>query len=174
MSTDCLHIVVMGVSATGKSAVAQRLAEGLGLSFDEGDSYHSASSIAKMADGVPLTDADRLPWLRTLAGLIGRSHAAGTSSVLTCSALRRSYRDVLRSEVPDGSVFFVHLHADVDVLRDRMAERRKHFMPVSLLRSQLDTLEPLEPDESGAVVDVTPPLEDVVREAMRAIEDHSR
>lgn len=169
MADGPLHLVVMGVTATGKTSVARRLAEELGWPFEEGDEHHPASNIEKMAAGVPLDDEDRRPWLEILAGLLGRDHAAGRSSVLTCSALRRSYRDLLRSEVPGESVFFVHLAADFEVLRDRMAQRTGHFMPASLLQSQFDTLEPLEPDERGTRVDVAPPLDQVVDEALAAV-----
>lgn len=160
-------VVVMGVSGTGKSSVAMLLAERLDLDFVEGDEHHPDRNIVKMSDGTPLTDEDRWPWLETLAGLARQRYEAGRSLVLTCSALKRSYRDVLRSGVPDGRMFFVHLHAEVDVLSERMQQRTKHFMPTSLLTSQLETLEPLEDDELGVVVDVAPPLE-VVAEAAEA------
>lgn len=169
MTERPLHVVVMGVSATGKTSVAERLAEELGWPFEEGDDHHPQSNVDKMAAGVPLDDDDRRPWLEALAGLLAREHAAGRSSVLTCSALRRSYRDILRSEVPEDLIFFVHLAADFDVLRDRMALRQRHFMPTSLLQSQFDTLEPLEPDERGVLVDVTPPLDQVVARALAAV-----
>lgn len=160
-------VVVMGVSGTGKSSVAMLLAERLDLDFVEGDEHHPDRNIVKMSDGTPLTDEDRWPWLETLAGLARQRYEAGRSLVLTCSALKRSYRDVLRSGVPDGRMFFVHLHAEVDVLSERMQQRTKHFMPTSLLTSQLETLEPLEDDELGVVVDVAPPLE-VVADAAEA------
>lgn len=169
MAERPLHVVVMGVSATGKTSVAERLAEELGWPFEEGDDHHPQSNVDKMAAGVPLDDDDRRPWLEALAGLLAREHASGRSSVLTCSALRRSYRDILRSEVPEDLIFFVHLAADFDVLRDRMALRQRHFMPTSLLQSQFDTLEPLEPDERGVLVDVTPPLDQVVARALAAV-----
>lgn len=159
----------MGVSGTGKTSVGERIAAALGTRFIEGDLHHPPANIEKMAAGVPLTDADRMPWLRALADLLGELSSQGTTAVLACSALRRSYRDVLRSKVPDGDVFFVHLDAPVDALEPRMATRTRHFMPVSLLQSQLDTLEPLESDEAGVVVDVAAPLDEVVQEALRAV-----
>ena len=168
MSDATLHVVVMGVSGTGKSVVGRRIAAELGVPLVEGDSHHPRSNIEKMSAGVPLTDQDRMPWLRTLAGLVADQHALGHPTVLACSALRRSYRDVLRGTLPEGVVFFVHLDAPYDVLEARMNER-EHFMPASLLRSQVDTLEPLEEDEHGVVVDVTPPLEEVVAAAVRAL-----
>lgn len=163
-----LHVVVMGVSGTGKSVIGERIAAGLGATMTEGDSHHPRANIDRMASGTPLTDEDRLPWLRTLAGLLADQHAQGRSSVLACSALRRRYRDLLRGSLPADAVFFVHLHASSDVLEARMNER-EHFMPASLLRSQLDTLEPLEDDERGTVVDVAPPVEQVVATARGAL-----
>jgi gluconokinase len=158
----------MGVSGTGKTTVATALAEALGWTFIEGDDLHPPANIAKMSAGVPLDDDDRRPWLQAVASLQAFHHAEGISTVLTCSALKRAYRDVLREGVPVGTVSFVHLAAPFEVLRARM-ESREHFMPASLLQSQLDTLEPLGPDEQGTVVDVSPPLDDVVRAALRAV-----
>jgi gluconokinase len=162
------HLVVMGVSGTGKTSVAEALAARLGLTFIEGDSLHPPANIAKMSAGTPLDDDDRRPWLEILGSLLASHHADGVSTVLTCSALKRGYRDILRARVPVGSVLFVHLAAPFDVLRVRM-ESREHFMPASLLQSQLDTLEPLGPDEQGAVFDVTSPLDQVVADVERTL-----
>ncbi|HSE72671.1 MAG TPA: gluconokinase [Nocardioidaceae bacterium] len=167
-----LHVVAMGVSGTGKSTVAARLAERLGLDYIEGDSHHPQANIDKMSSGVPLTDEDRRPWLETLARLVRERHEQGRSTVLTCSALRRRYRDILRSGAPDGDLFFVHLDAPFEVLEERM-KAREHFMPPSLLRSQIETLEPLEADERGVRVDVSLPVDTVVNEAVEAI-GHTR
>jgi gluconokinase len=164
-----MHIVVMGVSATGKTAVGVPLAEELGCEFVEGDDLHPRSNIEKMTKGVALTDEDRGPWLRAVAERMAAADEAGTSTVVTCSALKRSYRDELRSAAP---VFFVHLDAPFEVLEQRMQQRTKHFMPTTLLRSQLDTLEPLGEDEAGAVVDVSPPLDEVIEEAVNAVRVH--
>jgi gluconokinase len=164
-----MHIVVMGVSATGKTTVAVQLAEELGCEFVEGDELHPRRNIEKMEQGVPLTDEDRWPWLQAIAELVAVRDFEGTSTVVTCSALRRSYRDVLRDAAP---TFFVHLHAPFEVLEERMQSRTKHFMPPSLLRSQFDTLEDLGDDESGAVVDVSPELDEVVEEAVNAVRVH--
>ena len=161
-----LQVVVMGVTATGKSAVGTRLAERLGMTYIEGDTFHPEANIAKMSAGEPLTDEDRQPWLETLAGMLADNREAGVASVLGCSALRRRYRDILRG---DGDVPFVHLTASFDVLRDRM-EHREHFMPASLLQSQFDTLEPLEEDEQGLELDVDAPLEEVVDAAVAAVQ----
>lgn len=157
-------IVVMGVSATGKSAVAEELSRRLGLDMVEGDDHHPRANVDKMASGVPLDDDDRRPWLVELSGIL----RAGPPAVMTCSALKRSYRDLLREGVTEG-VLFVHLVGTREVLMSRMTQRKRHFMPTSLLDDQLATLEPLEPDEWGVVVDVTPPLDEVVAAAERAV-----
>ncbi|HET9760613.1 MAG TPA: gluconokinase [Nocardioidaceae bacterium] len=164
-----MHIVVMGVSATGKTSVGELLAEELGCEFVEGDSLHPRRNIEKMEAGTPLTDEDRWPWLQAIADLVAVRDHEGTSTVVTCSALKRKYRDILRDAAP---TFFVHLDAPFQVLEARMQQRTKHFMPTSLLRSQFDTLEPLDEDESGAVVDVSPPIDEVVEEAVNAVRTH--
>lgn len=164
-----MHVVVMGVSATGKTSVGEQLADELGCEFVEGDSLHPQANIDKMSDGIPLTDEDRWPWLKAIAQLVAVRDGEGVSTVVTCSALKRSYRDVLRDAAP---TFFVHLHAPFEVLEERMQLRSKHFMPTSLLRSQFDTLEELADDEAGAVVDVTPPIDEVVEEAVNAVRVH--
>lgn len=164
------QIVVMGVTGTGKSTVGALVADDLGVDLIEGDSYHPPANIEKMSSGRPLTDDDRRPWLEKLAGLVAAERAAGRTAVLACSALRRAYRDILRGDIPADEVFFVHLHADFDVLDARMRSR-EHFMPPALLQSQFDTLEPLESDEAGVVVDVALPVDEVmdrVREALEA------
>lgn len=150
-----LHVVVMGVSGCGKSTVGASAAAALGWPFAEGDDAHPPANIAAMRSGRALTDDDRWPWLHALAAWIAEHDAAGRSSVLACSALRRSYRDVLRSGA--GRVLFVHLDGPPEVIRSRLAERTGHFMPGSLLASQLATLEPLAPDENGLVLDVRNP-----------------
>jgi gluconokinase len=164
----------MGVAGSGKSSVAKELGTALDLEVIEGDDYHPPENVEKMAAGVPLTDEDRRPWLQTLAGLVGARHAAGIGSVLACSALRRSYRDILRATVPSDESFVIDLEGDAETLRSRMAERTGHFMPVSLLESQLATLEPLHPDERGAVIDVRRPLDAVLDEASSAMRSKAR
>lgn len=151
----------MGVSGTGKTSVGEEVARRLGWLYVEGDDLHPPANVAKMSAGTPLDDDDRAPWLAAIGRVIAENHGAGDRSVVTCSALKRSYRDVLRAGAPDGSVFFVHLAASFEVLRERM-EKREHFMPASLLQSQFDTLQPLQEDEAGMVVDVAQPLADVV------------
>lgn len=141
-------LVVMGVSGTGKTTLAQNLSRTLGWPMAEGDDLHSDANRAKMAAGIPLTDADRWPWLRRIRAWIDSRLESGEPGVITCSALKRSYRDVLRAP----GVVFVHLDGDRAVLADRLGRRRGHYMPPSLLDSQLATLEPLGPDEDGIVV----------------------
>ena len=149
-----VHLVVMGVSGTGKSTVAHSLRDRLGWEFAEGDDYHPQANVDKMASGRPLVDEDRWPWLQILADWTRERDERGEPTVLTCSALRRVYRDILRRGGP--GTFFVHLTGDKGMLLERM-EERDHFMPPSLLESQLDTLEPLAAEERGAVLDVAHP-----------------
>ena len=132
--------------------MGQKLARDLGYPFAEGDDFHSAANIAKMHAGHPLTDEDRAPWLATISEWIGEREQAGTGGVVTCSALKRSYRDELRAGHPD--VRFIWLTGDHDVLLARLQGRTGHFMPPSLLDSQIATLEPLQADEPGGAVDV--------------------
>lgn len=161
------HLVVMGVTGTGKSTVARALQERLGWPFAEGDDLHPAANVAKMAAGVPLEDADRWPWLATIAAWTSEQAAEGHSTIVTCSALRRAYRDRLREAAP-GTVF-IHLAGSPELLAERMRARKGHFMPASLLQSQLDTLEPLEEDEAGLVVDVAGSTEAVVERVVEAL-----
>lgn len=166
-SAGPLHLVVMGVSGSGKTTVAEAMVERLGWPYAEADDFHPQANRDKMAAGHPLTDEDRLPWLQALAGWAGERHAEGEASITTCSALRRSYRDLLRTGAPD--TVFVHLTGNKHELLGRMAGR-EHFFPPEMLESQLDTLEPLEPDEDGVVVDVGPPVREVVAEVLRRLE----
>ncbi|MEU5565195.1 gluconokinase [Micromonospora musae] len=161
------HVVVMGVSGSGKTTVARGISEATGLLFAEADEFHPAENVARMRAGVPLDDAARLPWLRELAGWMAARAVEGRSTVLACSALRRSYRDVLRQGPP--TVDFVHLDGAAEVIRDRMARRTGHFMPASLLESQLATLEPAEPDESVLVLDVSLSPEQLVAAALHGL-----
>jgi gluconokinase len=141
-------IVVMGVSGSGKSTVAAGLVERLGWEFAEDDDFHPPANVEKMRAGHALDDEDRWPWLRALAAWIGEHERAGQSVVLTCSALKRTYRDLLCDGHP--SVWFAHVTADAELIRDRLQHRSGHYMPASLLDSQLATLEPLQDDEPGA------------------------
>ena len=146
----------MGVSGSGKSTVAEAVRERLGWEFAEGDDFHPPDNLAKMREGTPLTDADRWGWLESLADWTAARDARGEPTIITCSALRRTYRDVLRRG--GEGTFFVHATGDKHLILDRM-NAREHFMPPSLLESQLDTLEPLQPDEEGMDVDPAVPLD---------------
>lgn len=156
MANRPVHVVVMGVSGSGKTTLALELQRRLGWPYAEADDFHPAANIAKMAAATPLTDADRAPWLAAIRDWLTAQARAGRSTIVTCSALRRAYRDVLREA--EGRVRFVHLTADAAVLAPRVANRIGHFMPAALLPSQLATLEPLGADEDGItiVVDVPP------------------
>ena len=155
-----LHVVVMGVSGNGKSTVGAELHRRLGWELAEGDDFHPRANIEKMASGRPLVDEDRWPWLRALADWTAERDARGEPTVMSCSALRRSYRDVLR-EGGEGT-YFVHLVGDKGLILERMAER-EHFMKPAMLESQLDTLEELEPDERGTTLDIANPPERIAR-----------
>lgn len=150
------HVVVMGVSGSGKSTAGALLADALGVPFAEGDSLHSEPARRTMAGGIPLTDEDRWPWLERLAGWM-TAHA-DTGSVVSCSA-RHSYRELLCTA--EGTVVFAHLDLPREELCHRLRSRTDHFMPASLLDSQLSTLEPLAPGE-GITVDGTLPVEQIV------------
>ena len=151
-------IVLMGVSASGKSTVMAALATRLGWPTLEGDSVHPPGNVAKMAAGIPLTDDDRGPWLQAISAWIGARERARQSSIVACSALRRPYRELLRRGHP--SVWFVSLDVPREVLESRMAPRAGHFMPPSLLDSQLEALEPLDASEPGTTLEaVDPPAE---------------
>ncbi|MBY0387350.1 MAG: gluconokinase [Mycobacterium pseudokansasii] len=150
-------IVVVGVSGSGKSTVGAAFAQRLGVAFLDADTLHPPANIAKMAAGQPLDDQDRYPWLRRVGEWLAAHRDGGVTS---CSALKRSYRDQLRAHCPE--LEFLHLSGSADVIARRLANRAVHFMPVELLRSQLDTLEPLGGDESGVVVDVHQDVDAIV------------
>jgi len=152
--------VVMGVAGSGKSLIGAALARALGVEFAEGDAYHPAENVKKMAAGSPLTDADRQGWLRALAARLGDAKRAGTGLVISCSALKRSYRDILRAQAPD--VRFVFLKGTRPLLAERLAGRSGHFMPASLLESQLATLEEPSPDEEAWLCDIRESPEAIV------------
>jgi gluconokinase len=150
-------LVVMGVSGSGKSTVGAALAQRLGVPFADADDLHPAANIAKMSRGEPLDDRDRQPWLETIGGWLA-AHPGG--GVVSCSALKRKYRDQLRTHVP--GLELLHLQGSREVIARRQASRPGHFMPASLLTSQFATLEPLEPDELGLVIDVDQPVDRIV------------
>ena len=158
-------VVVMGVCGAGKSRVAADLAHALGGAFVEADSFHSEVSKQRMQRGEALTDADRLPWLRLVAQAAQDARSTGRRPVVVaCSALKRSYRDLLRGEL--GDVLFVHLTGTLALIRERLEQRQGHFVGEALLDSQLATLEPLERDEAGMEVDVSNPVRTIVRAVM--------
>lgn len=157
----------MGVSGCGKSTVGRLLAARLGVNFVEGDSLHSERNVAKMASGVPLTDADRHGWLQAVAEQLNNPTASACGVVASCSALRRRYRDQLRAGVPD--LRFVFLHGDAALLAERMKARSGHYMPPALLRSQLDTLEPPGDDEAPIRLDIADAPERLAERAQAAL-----
>jgi gluconokinase len=155
-------VVVMGVSGSGKTTVASLLAATLGWQFQEGDKLHPRENVEKMSRGTPLSDADRIPWLRKIAETIDDWRAHGQSGVLTCSALKRSYRDIIIGDRPD--VRLVYLKGSPDLIRQRLAARHGHFMPPTLLDSQFTILEEPSPDENPIVVDIGGRPEEIARE----------
>ena len=160
--------VVMGVSGSGKTTVSALLSAALGCQFQEGDDLHPAENVEKMHGGTPLTDADRMPWLHKIAEEIDGWRAQGESGVLTCSALKRSYRDIIIGGRPD--VTLVYLKGSHDLIRRRMAARHEHFMPVALLDSQFATLQEPTPDEHPIVVDVGSRPAEIAAEIMHELE----
>ena len=158
-------VVMMGVSGSGKTTVGAALAQRLRVPFADADDFHPPENIAKMSAGVPLTDDDREPWLRTIAAWLHEHRAVG--GVVSCSALKRSYRDLLRGRAT--RTVFVHLHGDRDVLAERVAGRPGHFMPAALIDSQFATLEPLESDERGQALDVASPVDDLVEQSLQIL-----
>jgi carbohydrate kinase (thermoresistant glucokinase family) len=164
MAGGAVVVVLMGVSGAGKTAVGTRLAKALGGTFVEGDDFHPPANVAKMRSGVPLDDADRQPWLETLSREIGAWLEAGRTVVLACSALKQRYRDILKAGRP--GVRFVHLKGDEDLIRQRLEHRRGHYMPASLLDSQLAALE--EPADAITVsIDASPDA--IVAEIQKAL-----
>ncbi|MEU9104292.1 gluconokinase [Streptomyces xanthophaeus] len=165
MSTQRV-IVVMGVAGTGKTTVGRLLAEALGIPYAEGDAFHPAANVAKMSAGTPLDDADRWPWLDAIGAWI-RNRGAARGAVVSASALKRAYRDRLRAAAP--RTVFVHLAGERPLIEERMAARKGHFMPTTLLDSQFATLEPLQEDESGVVVDVSGSPQEITERALAAL-----
>ena len=158
-------VVMMGVSGSGKTTVGAALAQRLRVPFADADDFHPEANIAKMSAGIPLDDADRAPWLRAIADwLVEQSESGGVAS---CSALKRSYRDVLTDSAPHA--VYLHLHGNRDVLAARVAGRPGHFMPAALIDSQFATLEELQPDEIGAVLDVAEPVDTLVDQSLTVL-----
>ncbi|WP_310410879.1 gluconokinase [Mycoplana sp. BE70] len=163
----CL-IVVMGVSGSGKTSVAKALAERLSLPFLEGDQLHPPANVEKMSRGIPLTDADRWPWLDRIGDGLHAAAAAGEGIVVSCSALKRTYRDRLRAAA-GGDLNFVFLDGSRDVLLARLQARRNHFMPANLLDSQLSTLEDPTGERGVVTVGVDAPLEAIVEDGLQKL-----
>jgi gluconokinase len=162
-------VVVMGVSGSGKSTVAALLAAALGCQFQEGDDLHPRANVEKMRGGKPLTDADRMPWLRKIAEEIDGWRARGECGVVTCSALKRSYRDIIIGDRHD--VELVYMKGSRELIHQRMIARHEHFMPVALLDSQFATLEEPTPDEHPIIADVSGRPADIAHEIVRQLED---
>ena len=169
LSTHPPLVVVMGVSGSGKTTVGAALAQRLSVPFADADDFHPPANIAKMTAGRPLDDRDRYPWLETIAGWLA-AHA-DQGGVVSCSALKRSYRAILTSQAPQS--VFVHLHGERDVVAARVAGRPGHFMPAALVNSQFDTLEPLASDESGVVIDLDQPVDVLVEQSVTALTHHA-
>jgi gluconokinase len=153
-------LIVMGVASSGKSTIAEKLAAKLGWTFEDGDDFHPKANVAKMSAGQPLTDDDRWPWLRAIADEIDKVSRAGGRVVVACSALKRAYRDVLVHGRSDIGI--VYLDGSRELIGERMAKRKGHFMPPGLLDSQFKTLEPPAPDERPIVVSIDAPVEAIV------------
>ncbi|MEU3353286.1 gluconokinase [Streptomyces sp. NPDC037389] len=160
-------VVVMGVAGTGKTTVGPLVAEALGVPYAEGDDFHPAANIAKMSAGTPLDDDDRAPWLDAIGDWARGRTGAGGGGVVSCSALKRAYRDRLRAAAP--GLVFLHLTGDRELIAGRMAARKGHFMTARLLDSQFATLEPLGADEAGIAVDVAPEAAVIAERAVAAL-----
>ncbi len=160
-------LIVMGVSGSGKSTVAAALATRLSWSFEDGDRFHPASNVAKMSAGLPLTDEDRWPWLKAIADEIDRVCRAGGHVVIACSALKRTYRQVLVGDRSDVRIVF--LNGSQKLIADRMAHRKGHFMPLDLLDSQFRTLEPPQANEDPITVSIDAPVEAIVADIVRQL-----
>jgi gluconokinase len=163
-------LLIMGVAGSGKTTIARALAERLGWAYQEGDALHPPANVAKMSAGTPLTDSDRWPWLHAIAAIIDAWRAEGRSGIITCSALKRAYRDILIGPRPD--VRLVFLAGTKPLIAARMAARTGHFMPPTLLDSQLATLEPPGPDEDPIVIDIASPPEAIAADLAHRFAHH--
>lgn len=166
MSAPAPIIVLMGVAGCGKSTIGEALSATLGWPFRDADSFHPASNVAKMSRGEALTDADRQPWLGAIAAWIDTRQAAGAPAIVSCSALKRSYRDIIVAD--RRGVHLVHLAGSADLIGARMAARRNHFMPTSLLQSQFATLEPPQPHEA-LIINVDAPPEAIAQRIIASL-----
>ena len=159
-----LRWVIMGVCGCGKSEIGKLLALQTGHPFIEGDAYHSQANLDKMTAGIPLNDADRAEWIACLQQKIAHAYAQGSGIVLSCSALKRQYRDILRTA--DADLRFVHLSGSRELIASRMQARSGHYMPLSLLDSQLHDLQPLQADEAGCRLDITQTPEQLINQIL--------
>lgn len=166
-----IHIVVMGVAGCGKSTVVEAVRDQLGYTLAEGDDFHSKANIDKMADGIPLTDEDRWPWLELINKWMIARESLGESTVVSSSALKRSYREALSKNL---NVYFIHLDGSHELIEKRLKERKGHFMPPTLLPSQFATLEPLGQDENGEVISIEGSIDDMVQRAIKAIQKYEK
>ena len=172
-SSNVAAVVVMGVSGAGKSTVGRIVAQRLGCAFRDADSFHPQANIEKMAGGHPLTDEDRWPWLAAIAAWIAEHRAAGTTCVVTCSALKRAYRDIVTSkQSPD--VRLVHLEGDFRLIEARLKARKGHFMPPALLQSQFDALEEPGADEHAISVSIEATPEEIAERVISSLGRHAR
>jgi gluconokinase len=160
-------IVVMGVAGSGKTTIGEGLAEQLGWTYEDGDKFHPKSNVEKMSAGHPLTDADRWPWLQAIADEIDRVCKVGGNVVVACSALKRAYRNVLVHG--RGDVRIVYLDGTHDLIASRLAARKGHFMPPTLLESQFKTLQRPGPDENPVTVSIDAPVDEIVDDIMRKL-----
>jgi carbohydrate kinase (thermoresistant glucokinase family) len=167
--TKPVIVILMGVSGCGKTTVAALLAAALGWQFQEGDDLHPAENVAKMRSGTPLTDADRLPWLEKIAEEIDLWRARGLSGVVTCSALRRSYRDIIIGGRPE--VQLAYLKGSYDLIQSRLTARHGHYMPAALLDSQFATLEEPTADEHPVIIDIGGQPADIAAEILRRLDE---
>ena len=161
-----IHVVVMGVAGCGKSTVAEAIHERLGYVYAEGDDFHPQANIDKMSAGIPLTDEDRWPWLNVINSWMVAREALGENTVVSSSALKRSYREVLAKDVP---TFFIHLNGSHELIQQRLSERKGHFMPPALLPSQFAILEPLVPEENGVEISIEGSVDEMVDRAIEAL-----
>ncbi len=160
-------LVIMGVSGSGKTTIGEKLAARLGWQFADGDDFHPPHNVQKMRSGQPLTDDDRWPWLRAIADWIDARRETGENAIVACSALKRSYRDLLLGGRP--GVHLVYLKGDIELIRQRMTQRRGHFMPTALLQSQFDALEEPTSEERGVTVSIDATRDEVVTQILAAL-----
>ena len=165
-SNMSIHVVVMGVAGCGKSTVAEAIHERLGYVYAEGDDFHPQANIDKMSAGIPLTDEDRWPWLNVINSWMVAREALDENTVVSSSALKRSYREVLAKDVP---TFFIHLNGSHELIQQRLSERKGHFMPPALLPSQFAILEPLVSEENGVEISIEGSVDEMVDRAIEAL-----